>query len=40
MSERPEVADFLRHLADERQLAENTLKAYRRDLDEHVRMTG
>jgi integrase/recombinase XerC len=31
---RPEVADFLRHLADERQLAENTLRAYRRDLNE------
>jgi len=29
---RPEAADFLRHLADERQLAENTVKAYRRDL--------
>lgn len=29
---RPEVTDFLRHLTDERQLAENTLKAYRRDL--------
>ena len=31
---RPEVEDFLRHLADERQLARNTLKAYRRDLQE------
>ena len=31
---RPEVEDFLRHLADERQLAQNTLKAYRRDLQE------
>jgi len=29
---RPEVGDFLRHIADERQLSENTLKAYRRDL--------
>jgi integrase/recombinase XerC len=29
---RPEVTDFLRHLADERQLSNNTLKAYRRDL--------
>jgi integrase/recombinase XerC len=29
---RPEVEDFLRHLADERQLSLNTLKAYRRDL--------
>lgn len=29
---RPEVADFLRHLADERQLSPNTVKAYRRDL--------
>lgn len=29
---RPEVEDFLRHLADERQLSEHTLKAYRRDL--------
>ena len=32
--ERPEVEDFLRHLADERQLAANTLKAYRGDLKE------
>lgn len=33
MSEpRREVGDFLRHLADERQLSTNTLKAYRRDL--------
>lgn len=31
---RPEVEDFLRHLADERQLAPNTLKAYRRDLSQ------
>jgi integrase/recombinase XerC len=28
------VADFLRHLADERQLSPNTLKAYARDLSE------
>ncbi|MEQ9401759.1 MAG: tyrosine recombinase [Longimicrobiales bacterium] len=28
------VGEFLRHLADERQLADNTLKAYRRDLDQ------
>jgi integrase/recombinase XerC len=34
VSERTEVADFLRHLADERQLSENTIKAYRRDLSE------
>jgi Site-specific recombinase XerD len=32
--ERPEVEDFLRHLADERQLSANTLKAYRGDLKE------
>jgi integrase/recombinase XerC len=32
--ERSEVADFLRHLADERQLSDNTVKAYRRDLGE------
>ena len=32
--DRPEVEDFLRHLADERQLAANTLKAYRGDLKE------
>ncbi len=32
MSDRPEVSDFLKHLADERQLSENTVKAYRRDL--------
>jgi integrase/recombinase XerC len=31
---RPEVDDFLRHLADERQLSEHTTKAYRRDLHE------
>lgn len=31
---RPEVGDFLRHLADERQLSGHTTKAYRRDLDE------
>jgi len=29
---RPEIDDFLRHLADERQLSPNTVKAYRRDL--------
>jgi integrase/recombinase XerC len=29
---RPDVSDFLRHLADERHLSENTLRAYRRDL--------
>ncbi len=32
MSGRGEVADFIRHLADERQLSANTIKAYRRDL--------
>lgn len=37
---RPEVDDFLRHLADERQLADNTLKAYRRDLSELERFLG
>ncbi len=31
---RPEADVFLRHLSDERQLAPNTLKAYRRDLAE------
>lgn len=31
---RAETAAFLRHLRDERQLSENTLKAYRRDLGE------
>ena len=30
----PDVAEFLRHLADERQLSENTVKAYARDLSE------
>lgn len=30
--QRPEVAEFLRHLADARQLSDNTIKAYRRDL--------
>lgn len=29
-------ADFLRHLKDERQLADNTVRAYERDLDELV----
>lgn len=32
--ERPEVEDFLRHLTDERQLADNTVRAYRRDLSD------
>jgi len=32
--ERVETTAFLRHLADERQLSENTVKAYRRDLEE------
>ena len=31
---RPEAEAFLRHLSDERQLSPNTLKAYRRDLEE------
>lgn len=31
---RPEAADFIRHLADERQLSPNTVRAYRRDLEE------
>jgi integrase/recombinase XerC len=31
---RPEVAEFLRHLADERQLSPNTVKAYTKDLAE------
>jgi integrase/recombinase XerC len=31
-SERAEVRDFLRHLADERQLSPHTVRAYRRDL--------
>ncbi len=33
-SPRPEVGEFLRHLADERQLSPNTVTAYRRDLHE------
>jgi integrase/recombinase XerC len=33
-AEFPEVADFLKHLTDERQLSGNTVKAYRRDLSE------
>lgn len=32
--DRPEVEDFLRHLTDERRLAANTVKAYRRDLSD------
>ncbi len=31
---RPEVAEFLRHLTDERQLSPNTVRAYRQDLRE------
>ena len=31
---RPEVQAYLRHLADERQLSANTVKAYARDLEE------
>lgn len=31
---RPQVEEFLRHLADERQLSPNTVKAYARDLGE------
>lgn len=34
VSPRPEIAEFLRHLEDERQLSENTLRAYSRDLHE------
>ena len=30
---RPEVAAFLEHLEKERQVSENTLKAYQRDLE-------
>lgn len=37
---RPEVEDFLRHLADERQLSPNTLKAYRRDLGQLASFLG
>ena len=29
---RPELAEFLRHLEDERGLSPNTVEAYRRDL--------
>lgn len=32
--ERPEASAFLRHLTDERQLSPNTVRAYRRDLQE------
>lgn len=38
--ERPEVEDFLRHLTDERQLADNTVRAYRRDLSDLERFLG
>jgi integrase/recombinase XerC len=31
---RPETREYLRHLADERQLSPNTIKAYARDLEE------
>jgi len=31
---RPEIAEFLRHLTDERQLSPNTVRAYRQDLSE------
>lgn len=37
---RPEVADFLRHLTDERQLSPHTLKAYRHDLRELEAFVG
>ena len=38
--DRPEVEDFLRHLTDERQLADNTVRAYRRDLSDLERFLG
>jgi integrase/recombinase XerC len=34
MSGEPEVADFLKHLADERQLSPHTVRAYAKDLDD------
>jgi integrase/recombinase XerC len=42
MSQRsmPEVQDFLEHLEKERNVSPNTLKAYRRDLDELVSFLG
>jgi integrase/recombinase XerC len=40
MPTRPEASDFLRHLADERQLSPNTIKAYRRDLGQLEEFLG
>ncbi len=37
MSVRPEAAEFLRSLADERQLSPNTVSAYRRDIQDFER---
>ena len=36
----PDVAEFLRHLADERQQSPHTVKAYARDLDSFVEFLG
>jgi integrase/recombinase XerC len=36
----PDVGEFLRHLADERQQSPNTVKAYARDLDSFVEFLG
>jgi len=36
----PDVSEFLRHLADERQQSPHTVKAYARDLDSFVEFLG
>ena len=36
----PEVGEFLRHLADERQQSPHTVTAYRRDLEAFVEFCG
>ena len=36
----PDIAEFLRHLADERQQSAHTVKAYSRDLDSFVEFLG
>lgn len=40
MSVRPEAGEFLRSLADERQLSPNTVSAYRRDIEDFERFLG
>lgn len=39
-STHPDIAEYLKHLADERQQSPNTVKAYARDLDAFVEFLG